>query len=382
MVDKRPIALFSAHYLPHVGGVEVFTEGLARALEASGRPVVVVTSNLYDLAVRERLSPLVEIVRLPCWKLLGGRMPLSKANSEQKRLLRSLETIDFAGVVVNTRFYSHSLLGARFARKKGLRPVVIDHGADYLTFGSALLDPFVRAYEHGVTGLLKRQDPAFYGISADSAAWLRTFGIEARGVIPNAIDAAGFVASATERSFRDEAAVPSDHIVASYVGRLIPEKGVEAIVRAAAELYYLGKPISFLMAGEGSLEESLCREAAPNVHFLGRLGAKDVAALLRDSDILCFPSRSEGFGSALLEAAVFGNALVATDVGIARSLIAGDGGVLLGAAAPDAIAAAVARYVDDPSALARAQRAAAHRSRVLYSWDNSVRAVEAACGLS
>ena len=76
MVDKRPIALFSAHYLPHVGGVEVFTEGLARALEASGRPVVVVTSNLYDLAVRERLSPLVEIVRLPCWKLLGGRMPL------------------------------------------------------------------------------------------------------------------------------------------------------------------------------------------------------------------------------------------------------------------------------------------------------------------
>ena len=95
------------------------------------------------------------------------------------------------GVLVNARFYPHSLLGMRIARRHGVRPVVLDHGSAYLSFSNPVLDPAVRLYEHAMTAWGRRYDAAYYGISRKSAEWLGTFGIRAEGVIPNAIDAAG-----------------------------------------------------------------------------------------------------------------------------------------------------------------------------------------------
>ena len=48
--------IFSAHYLPHVGGVEKYTQNLARQLADQGNRVIIVTSNVYDLAEREDLG--------------------------------------------------------------------------------------------------------------------------------------------------------------------------------------------------------------------------------------------------------------------------------------------------------------------------------------
>lgn len=378
---KEVIVIFSAHFLPHVGGVEVFTGGLARALEGAGFQVVIVTSRLdADSPERERLSDGVEVLRLPCWALFGGRLPIAQPGRRQSELLESLEGRDIAAVVVNTRFYPLSLVGARFARKHGLTPLVIDHGADYLTFGNSVVDVAVKAYEHGITTLLKRRHPRFYGISDASVQWLRTFGITADGVITNAIDGEAFRGGASERPFRQELGIPESELIVAYTGRLIPEKGVEAIVEAAELLADEG--LAFVLAGDGPLRESLEARRLPNVHFTGRLDAGDVAALLNEADVFCFPSRSEGFGSSLLEAAVCGCALVSTDVGIAGRLIGEDGGVVLPAADADAVADALRLMADDRERLARAQDSERARSESLYTWSESVGNVMDAAGLN
>ena len=375
------IVIFSAHFLPHVGGVEVFTDGLSRALERRGYDVVVVTSRLDGAPERERLSDGVEVLRLPCWPLVGGRLPFAKPGRCQRELLATRDGRRVVAVVVNTRFYPLSRVGARFARRRGLVPLVIDHGADYLTFGNGAIDVAVRAYEHAITVLLKRLRPRFYGVSEASARWLPTFGIRPSGIITNAIDAPSFRRGASGRSFRQELGVPEGAVLVAYTGRLIPEKGVEALVSAAEQLAAAGEDVAFALAGEGPLRAALEAHGVPTVHFTGRLDAADVAALLLESDIFCFPSRSEGFGSSLLEAAVCGCAIVSTDVGIAGALVGDEGGVLLPDADADGIARAVRALAGDRERLARAQDAARRRSESLYTWDESVENVIDAAGL-
>lgn len=378
---KGTIVIFSAHFLPHVGGVEVFTDGLSRSLERQGFQVVVVTSRLDDAPERERLSDGVEVLRLPCWPLVGGRLPVARPGRRGRELLASLDGRDIVAVAVNTRFYPLSLVGARFARRHGLVPLVIDHGADYLTFGNAVIDVAVRAYEHVITALAKRSRPRFYGVSEASARWLGTFGIEADGIITNAIDGAAFRRGASERSFRGEYGIPDGAVLVAYTGRLIPEKGVEALVSAAEQLAAAGEDVVFALAGEGPLRAALEARGVPAVHFTGRLDAADVAALLLESDIFCFPSRSEGFGSSLLEAAVCGCAIVSTDVGIARELIGEAGGVLLPDADADSIADAVRALAGDRERLGRSKDYERERSEALYTWSQSVENVIDAAGL-
>lgn len=171
-------------------------------------------------------------MRLPCFPLIDGRFPLPKLNAVRRRLLKELAAREFDGVLVNARFYSHSILGMRFARSKGLTPIVLDHGSAYLSFGNLILDPCVRFYERVITELGKRYEASYYGISQKSAEWLKTFGIKARGVISNSIDAEKFRQSSAGRDFRKELNLDSSDVLVAFVGRFIPEKGIAAIVGA------------------------------------------------------------------------------------------------------------------------------------------------------
>ena len=70
------ICIFSALYLPNMGGVERFTDSLAAELAAEGHSVIVVTSNTHGLSNREVLDNGVEVTRLPCKSFIDGRYPV------------------------------------------------------------------------------------------------------------------------------------------------------------------------------------------------------------------------------------------------------------------------------------------------------------------
>ena len=134
------ICIFSALYLPNMGGVERFTDSLAAELAAEGHSVIVVTSNTHGLSNREVLDNGVEVIRFPCKSLIDGRYPVPIKNACYRSLMADLESRYVDGVLVNTRFYLHSLIGVQFAERMGLRAVVLDHGSAYLTLGSKPLD--------------------------------------------------------------------------------------------------------------------------------------------------------------------------------------------------------------------------------------------------
>ena len=166
-----------------------------------------------------------EVFRLPCWNVLGGRYPIPIHNADCRFVMRELDARQFDGVLVNTRFYLHSLLGVRIAKRHGLRAVVLDHGSAYSTLGSPVMDWMIARYEDLVTGYLRRQPVDFYGISHKSVEWLAHFGIKARGVIGNSIDAAAYRVQASNRSFKSELNI-GDELMLAFTGRFIPRKAL------------------------------------------------------------------------------------------------------------------------------------------------------------
>lgn len=320
MILSRSYVLFSAQYPPHLGGIENFTRGLAETLVGQGHDVTVVTNDTEGLGSGFVVEGGVRVLRLPCYSLISGRFPLPRLTSSYRELIEELETMRFDGVLVNARFYPHSLFGMRFARKMGLRPVVLDHGSAWLSFSSPILDPLARLYERMMTTLGKRYDPAYFGISQKSVEWLATFGIQAEGVIPNSIDAVEYRLS-SGRNFRKELGLSESAFLIAFVGRLIPEKGVRQIIEVAKERRFKSEGAVFIMAGDGPLSDEVRAAQCESLRWVGRLSREDTSALFQEADVMCLPSRSEGFSTTLLEASACGCPSVITDVGGARELI-------------------------------------------------------------
>lgn len=375
---SKVYAIFSALFAPSMGGVENYTAHLAERLAVAGNRAIVVTSRLDGRPAWEHLPSGVEVVRLPARVLLDGRLPLPRWNDEYRDLLARLAAIPFDGVIVNTRFYGLSLAGMRFAREKGIAPVLIEHGSAHLVFGNALFDWIVRGYEHGITQILKRYRPQCYGVSAKSEEWLEHFGLSSMGLLNNAIDAAEFREASSGRDFRGELGLTDDNVVIAFVGRLLPEKGIEAFLDAAEELR--GDSVAFVVAGSGPLESEIIRRSLVNVRFVGKLARSDVSALLQASDALCLPSRSEGFATALLESAACGTLALSTDVGGCAELLGEDAPLLLLQEPSGSEVARGVRWVvthrGEAHAMGERMRERAERS---FTWDATADLAAAAC---
>ena len=348
MAHEKTYAIFSAQYPPHMGGIETFTQSISRTLADLGNKVLVVTNDTEGLGAGITYEEGVEVVRLPCFPLISGRFPLAKHSSSYRALLKDLNERHLDGVLINARFYFHSLLGMRIARRHGLRPVVLDHGSAWLSFSNHILDPIVRLYERLLTAIGKaKYDPAYYGISKKSSEWLKTFGIESRGEITNSIDAAQFRALSSGRDFRDELDLGNAFLVA-FVGRLIPEKGVSALIEASKSDELKQRNVVFLLAGDGSLAGAVDAAQGERLRWLGRLDRPDISALLQQADVLCLPTRSEGFSTTLLEASACGCPSIVTDVGGARELIpSGEFGFIIESRDSSALIKSVEQIADN-----------------------------------
>ncbi|MFE0422449.1 glycosyltransferase family 4 protein [Streptomyces sp. NPDC058953] len=152
------------------------------------------------------------------------------------------------------------------------------------------------------------------------------------------------------------------------VGSLVPHRGYDVLLDAAARLRDLGAAVGagpaplVLIAGEGRQRAALRRRVDAEdlpVRLLGR--RDDVAELLAAADVAVLPSRWEARSVLAQEALRLGVPLVATAVGGVPELV-GDAAELVPYGDPDALALALSGLLADPvrrAALARAGRAQA-----------------------
>ena len=380
--ENISLCIFSALYAPSMGGVEMYTESLARALADAGCKVSIVTMNTHNAKSYE-CDGNVEIVRLPALNVLGGRYPLPKRNAEYRAAMERLIKSCPNYVVVNTRFYPLSLTGLSFARKLGIAPVLVEHGSAHLAMGGRITNAIVEAIEHAMTTLDKLQHPTCYAVSKKASAWLDHFDIASAGELPNAIDADQYAANASQRNFRAELDIPANALLVASAGRLIPEKGVLQLAQAAQIIEQRNENIQVAIAGAGPLEDQLAAMNIPTVHLLGRLNRADLAALFTQADAYCLPSRSEGFATTLLETAACGTPAIVTNVGGTDELISNASyGTIISDMEPDSIADALQNASNNREILKAQGAAVGKRVREICSWKRTAELTLTACKIA
>lgn len=109
-----------------------------------------------------------------------------------------------------------------------------------------------------------------------------------------------------------------------YVGHVYEKKGINEILAAARLL----PDINFVAAGPVSPQLSSVPFPA-NMKMLGPVDNQAVMELLDRADVFLFPTYSEGFSVALLEAMARGLPVIATPVGANRDMLEEHGGILV-----------------------------------------------------
>jgi len=174
----------------------------------------------------------------------------------------------------------------------------------------------------------------------------------------------------------------TEHLVIGAVGRMQAVKDPLSLVDAFLRLRELCPAdwprLRLAMLGGGPLLAA----ARERLHYAGAAGQawlpgdrSDVAALLPHFDLFALPSQAEGISNTLLEAMACGCAPVATNVGGNPELVENDtNGLLVPAQDSAALAAALARLVNEPALRRRFAMASLARARAQFSLDGMVAA--------
>lgn len=151
-----------------------------------------------------------------------------------------------------------------------------------------------------------------------------------------------------------------------FVGQLGQRKGVGYLIEAMAqlavpaELTLLGRPLVVPPMLKAALERHRWIESAPHA---------EVLSLMREHDVLVFPSLFEGFGLVILEAMAQGTVVIATPNTAAPDLLDnGRDGFIVPIRSADAIAARLTVLAEDRDLLARMSEAA-RQSAAKRTWD-------------
>lgn len=130
--------------------------------------------------------------------------------------------------------------------------------------------------------------------------------------------------------------------------------------------------VSVVMTGRPGSENGALRDLTRRlsltgrVHQLGRVAEEELDALYRSATALVFPSEYEGFGNPVLEAMARGCPVVTTDA-TALPEVSGVAGLIVPTGHPVALAAAIARVIDEPGLREQLVAAGIERAQK-FSW--------------
>ncbi|MEW5922106.1 MAG: glycosyltransferase family 4 protein [Bacillota bacterium] len=160
-----------------------------------------------------------------------------------------------------------------------------------------------------------------------------------------------------------------------YVGRLVPEKGVQVMLEAAPAIISRFSRARFVIAGTGPFEEYLktrTREMGltDKVIFTGYIDERTKNELYRSASVAVFPSLYEPFGIVALEAMVIGTPLVVSSCGGLDEIVDHEvEGLKIYPGDAGSLADQVCRLLEDEQWAASLAERAYAKALKKYSWE-------------
>ncbi|GAC1363469.1 MAG: glycosyltransferase family 4 protein [Actinomycetota bacterium] len=339
--------LVTNDFPPKVGGIQTYLWELWRRLPQDSFAVMT-TAHPGDAAFDARQPFRVERI--------AQRVLLPSASLAQ-RIDRLADEVG-ASLVVLDPVFPLATVGPRLSRPY----VMVGHGAEVTVPGRIV----------GAKQSLSRALRASSGVVAGGryvAGELRRAAGQELSVcmVPPGVDTDRFhpLASEERGAVRRSFGLPEAGPLVLYMGRLVPRKGADVLIDAAAQLLAGNPDLTLAVGGVGRdrprLVRRALRRAAPG-RFLGRVPDDQLASLYGCADVCAAPNRSrwggleqEGFGIVYLEAAACGVPQVAgNNGGVPEAVAHGESGLLVDRPTDAGeVAGAIGRLLNDPALRSR-----------------------------
>jgi glycosyltransferase involved in cell wall biosynthesis len=358
-----------------VGGIARHCYGLSRALAKKGHEVHLVTLDFPGTPLYEEVDG-VKVYRTKVelghpdfivWTMLFNHFM-------EKRIAMASKEASFDVIHVHDWLTAPAGISSKHYLNRPLVSTVhsteVGRAQGLHTPGSYLID----GLEWWLTYESKRIIVASYSMKREIEGHFR-LPPDKIDVIPNAIDAEQYKKNVDRQAIRTRCGVRDHERLILFIGRLVPQKGVEHMIRAIPNVVKEHPEAKFIIVGEGwskgyleSLTKSIgCED---RVRFLGFLPDQDLVELTLSADLLVVPSSYEPFGIVALEGMAAGVPVVASNTGGLSEIIEHDRtGVLVYPGDPQSIAWGINKVLSDPAYSNYLIQNAKRRIAEIYSWD-------------
>jgi len=372
------VAFVTETYPPEVNGVatttQQFVEGLRirghevtliRPRQAADGPVAEAPAAPPPGALRQHLLPGLAIPRYP--QLRMGLPAVARL-----RRLWQAQPPDVVHVATEGPLGWSAL---RAARQLGL-PVTSDFRTNFSAYsahyGIGWLERPITAYLRGFhnacgctlvpTEALRQQ--------------LAQQGFERLHVVPRGVDTQRFAPAHRSETLRATWGAAPDDLVIGCVGRLAAEKNLGVALQAYEQIRRTQPRARLVLVGDGPQQAAL-QAACPSAVMAGVQRGHALAAHYASFDLFLFPSQTETFGNATLEALASGLPIVAFHHAAAGQLMRhGHDGLLARVDDANGFVALAVQAAADPALRQRLAAQALHTARPI-GWDSVVQGFEA-----
>ena len=373
----RVCVVYDCLYPWTVGGAERWYRNLAERLASDGHEVTYLTLRQWERGV----DPSYAGVRV---RDVGP--PMALYTGARRRILPPLVfglgvLVHLAGhgrdydVVHTASFPYFSLLAAGILRRvRGFDLVVDWHEVWSRAYWREYLGPVAGAIGYGVQLACVRVPQRAYCFSRLHRDRLHAEGLRGGATV---------LSGEYEGALEPPEPPPHAERVVVFAGRHIPEKRAAALVPALARARASLPGLRGEIYGDGPDRDAVLaairREGLDGVvEAPGFVGAERVDAALRRALCMVLPSRREGYGLVVVEAAARGTPSVvvtAEDNAAVELVEEGENGVLARSASPEDLAAAIVRVHEGGEALRERTRAWFARNAQRLSLDGSLETV-------
>jgi glycogen(starch) synthase len=327
------VLILSWEYPPLIeGGLARHVRKLAENLVAQDVEVHVLARGLEESPAEEEVEGVV------VHRVLEPERPLD-LNEFVTWIERMNADMLAAGVEVGDSYrfdlvHGHDWLvaaaGDHLAKRFRCPFVVTIHATEYGRH-QGWVDKHPQSYIHGTERWMANRADHVVACSAYMREHVSdVYGLEEEriSVIPNGIDPSELVPVDDLEALRARFAAPDQRLVL-LVGRLVYEKGFQLALEAMPGLIEQLGDVRFLVAGSGTAEADLRRQATElglddYGTFLGWIGDDLLHSLYRIADLTVVPSLYEPFGLVALEAMASGCPCIVADTGGLREIVPPD----------------------------------------------------------